>query len=135
MILTIDTFAWVEIFRGSRIGTRAADAVRSAEACFTPAVVLAEVASVGLRSGLPDEVLLRELRAIREASEVVPINDQIAIAGAQCTGELRRSARSSRLPPPGLADGLVLATSRLSRSRLLTGDQHFRACSETVWLD
>jgi predicted nucleic acid-binding protein len=134
LILTIDTFAWVEIFRGSSLGFRATEALKAAEACLTPSVVLAEVAAVGLRSGLPDEVVERRLRAIREASEIVPIDDQIAVASARCTQELRQAARTHRLSTPGLADGLVLATSRRSHSRLLTGDLHFRALHDTLWL-
>jgi predicted nucleic acid-binding protein len=134
LILTIDTFAWIEILRGSTLGARASEALKEAEGCLTPAVVLAEVASVGLRNGLPDEILSRGLRAIREASEIVQIDDEIAVAGAHCAGELRRIAQAHRLPVPGLADGLVLATSRRSHSRLLTGDTHFRDCRETLWL-
>jgi predicted nucleic acid-binding protein len=134
LILTIDTFAWVEIFRGSSLGLRATETLKAAETRLTPAVVLAEVASVGVRSGLPDEILSREMRAIREASEVVPMDGSLAIAGAHCAGELRLSARAHKLPAPGLADGLVLATSRRSDSRLLTGDPHFRDCPETLWL-
>lgn len=134
MILTVDTFAWVEILRGSPTGSRASDALREAEACLTPAVVLAEVASVCLRNGMPDEGLSRSLREIRGASEIIPIDDLIAISAAHCAEELRRSARKFNLPAPGLADGLVLASCRSARSRLLTGDPHFQACRETLWL-
>lgn len=134
MILTIDTFAWIEMIRGSLLGRRAQVAMEGAELCLTPSIVLAEIASKCVKDGIPDPVVLQELRAIREASEVVPLDDSIAIAGAHTVVELRRAAREQRLPLPGLADGLVLATARLSRARLLTGDPHFRSCPETVWM-
>ncbi len=134
MILTIDTFAWVEVIRRSPTGYRARDAIEGAEECFTPAIVLAEIASICARNGLPDSIIARELKAVHEASEVVPIEDAIAVAGAHVAEELRQHARSTGLPLPGLADGLVLATARQRNSGLLTGDLHFRACRETIWL-
>jgi predicted nucleic acid-binding protein len=87
-----------------------------------------------VRDGITDEIIDEELGAIRESSEIVPIDHELAIAAAHLTEELRSSARVRRIPLPGLADGLVLATARRSRSRLLSGDPHFRDRPETVWL-
>lgn len=134
MILTIDTFAWAEIIRGSALALQAREAITSADRCLTPSVVFAEIASLCVRNGFADRVVNRELDAVRESSEIVPIDAWIAIAGAHGTEELRESARARKLPLPGLADGLVLATARRFGSRLLTGDPHFRQCPETVWL-
>jgi predicted nucleic acid-binding protein len=134
LALTIDTFAWVEVIRGSPIGLRARQAMESADHCFTPAIVMAEIASKCFRDGLPDSRSLQHLRAIREASEIVTIQDPIAVSAAHAVEELRKFARSAGLPPPGLADGLILATARSKNSQLLTGDPHFRDSVETVWL-
>jgi len=104
------------------------------ERCLTPSVVVAEVASKCVRDALPDSLIRRELQAIRESSEVVPIDDFIATAGAHAFDELRQIAQEQSLQRPGLADGLVLATARRSGARLLTGDPHFRSFPETIWL-
>lgn len=87
-----------------------------------------------VRDGFTDHIVERELEAIRESSDIVPIDAWIAIAGAHSAEELRKAARAAKIPLPGLADGLVLATARRSNARLLTGDPHFRNCPETVWL-
>ncbi len=134
MILTIDSYAWVEMIRGSALAPQARRAMENAERCLTPSIVLAEVASICVRNGFSDSVIYRELDAIRESSEIVPIDDFIAISGARSTEELREIARARKMSLPGLADGLVLATARTTRARLLTGDPHFRTCPETVWL-
>ncbi len=134
MILTIDTFAWVEMIRGSPLAAQARESIVNADRCLTPSIVLAEIASMCVRNGVPDSTIERELGAIRESSEIVPIDDWIAVAGAHGSEELRESARRQKSSLPGLADGLVLATARKSRARLLTGDPHFRNCPETVWL-
>jgi len=49
-------------------------------------------------------------------------------------GELMSKARKEGLERPGLGDALILATARVTQSRLLTGDPHFRGLKETLWL-
>lgn len=135
MRLTIDTFAWLELIRGGAPGRRVRNQLEVADSCLCPSIVLAEIASKLTRLGVPDLVIDGQFRAIREASQIIPIDDEIALAGAHAREELQMSAREQRAPLPGLADGLILATARLTRSRLLTGDPHFRHCPETIWLE
>lgn len=134
MILTIDTFAWIEMIRGSPLAAQAREAIEAAEHCLTPSIVLAEVASKCVREGFGDPAVRQELDAIRESSEIVRIDARIAIAGAHNAQELRNGARARKISPPGLADGLVLATARCYDARLLTGDPHFEHRPETLWL-
>jgi len=105
-----------------------------AEVCLTPSIVLAEVAAMCVRDGFEDRIVSEELESIRECSVIVPIDEPLAIAGAHAAAELRARARARRLPLPGLADGLVLATARGSHSHLLSGDPHFQELPETIWL-
>jgi len=134
LILTIDTSAWAEMIRGSALASRAREAMEQADLCLTPSIVMAEVASMCVRDRFDDRVIEGELESIRESSVIVPIDDRIAISGAHVAEELRASARARRIPLPGLADALVLATARESHSGLLSGDPHFRDSPETVWL-
>ena len=135
MSLTIDSFAWVEMFRGSRRGREFRRLLGQADALWTPAIVLAEVAHWCLRDGLDESIVRRELRGMCESSNIVPIDADLAIGGSRATIELRAKARAEHLPPPGLADGLVLATARKLESRVLTGDPHFRGLRDTLWLE
>jgi predicted nucleic acid-binding protein len=124
----------MELVRGTRLGMEAKKRIDAAEACFTPAIVLAEVAHGLRRVGLGEAPVSRELTAIAEASLVVPIVPGLAMASSRATNVLRARARTQGLAPPGLADGLVLATARNTASRLLTGDRHFLGLAETFWL-
>ncbi len=135
MNLTVDTFAWVEIFRGTPLGRRAQALMNEAEDCFTPSVALAEVASIAVRSGLSDALILNELRLVAESSRIVPIDGQLAVVAARALVELRESARARGLATPGLSDALVLATARVLGAKLLTGDPHFQSYRETLWLE
>ena len=134
MNLTIDTFAWIEILRDTTRGRTARDMIRSADRNLTPAVVLAEIAHVCHRDGFSDGLIRAELQAIREASSVIPIDSSIAVGAAHALAELRTYARTHKLGPPGLGDGLVLATARREATSILTGDPHFQDLSETIWI-
>ena len=134
MSLTIDTFAWAEMIRGGPLASRARNSMEQAELCLTPSIVMAEVASTCVRDRFDDRRVEDELASMRESSVIVPIDDWIAIRGALIVEELRASARARRIPLPGLADALILATAQKSHSRLLSGDDHFRDRPETVWL-
>jgi predicted nucleic acid-binding protein len=129
--LTIDSFAWVELIRGTGLAMEIRNRIEQADTCLTPAIVLAEVAHRCFQDGLEEDRVRRELREIRLASHVVPIDAELAIRGSQAKIELRERAKGQRLPPPGLADGLVLATARRFQSQVLTGDPHFRGLPET----
>jgi predicted nucleic acid-binding protein len=133
--LTIDSFAWIELIGGTRLGIRVKEHVEAAEECFTPAIVLAEVAYKSLRDGFGGPRIHQELRGIVESSTLVPIDPDLVGFAASATRELREIARTRRLDPPGIGDGLVLATARRTGSHLLTGDAHFRELRETVWLE
>jgi predicted nucleic acid-binding protein len=132
--LTIDTFAWAEMIRGGDLALRAREVIEQADLCLTPSIVLAEVAAMCVRDGFEDQIVDAKLQSIRESSVIVPIDPRLAIEAAHATEELRSKARARRIPPPGLADALVLATARRSHSHLLSGDPHFQDCSETLWL-
>ena len=134
MSLTIDSWAWVEVIRGTAAGKVAQGEMEGADDCYTPAIVLAEVASVLLRGGIGSANAARELRGIREASQLVPTDERLALAGARAAEELRDRARERGLPSPDLADGLILATARRTGTQLLTGDSHFAGLPEVCWL-
>jgi predicted nucleic acid-binding protein len=133
-MLTIDSFAWIELIRRSRRGERARDLIERAGACFTPAFVLAEVAHRCLRDGMPPNLVSQQLQAIGEASEIVPIDPELAMAASRATSELRENSRVRGRSMPGLGDGLVLATARRMGAPVLTGDPHFQDMPESVWL-
>jgi predicted nucleic acid-binding protein len=132
--LTIDSFAWIEVIRGTNLGVHVREALQGADEAFTPSIVLAEVSGACHRTGLPDDLIALELSAIREASRVVPISENLSIRSAHALDELRFRAKERRIGPPGLADALVLATAREENSRLLTGDRHFQGLPETIWI-
>ena len=134
MRIVVDSWAWVEILRLSAAGKEAKVQIEQADEAFTPSLVLAELARKYLREGEDIALVRRWLQGISEATEVHHIDLDLAIEAGMDYGELMSKARKEGLERPGLGDALILATARVTQSRLLTGDPHFRGLKETLWL-
>ena len=101
---------------------------------FTPSLVLAELAWKYYREGVDPSMVRGWLQSISEATQIVEIDIVLAEESARASKELVEKARKEGLGRPGLGDAIVLATTRVCRARLLTGDPHFKGLPETSWL-
>ena len=134
MKTVIDTYAWIEIFIGSKSGERAKEMLQKAEETYTPDVVIAEIARKYLREGMKEQTIRERLTTIEETSEIIPIDKNIAFESAKCYLELMEKAKTRKLEAPSLFDAIVLATARALAAKLVTGDEHFREINETLWI-
>jgi predicted nucleic acid-binding protein len=132
--IVIDAYAWIEFFIGSEKGRRVKEIIEDADEVYTPGTVLAEIARKYLREGVDDETVDARLESISAASNIVHIDPELASEAARCYIEMAAKARKSKLNTPSLFDALVLAAGRLLKAKVLTGDEHFKNLSETVWL-
>jgi len=129
--IVVDSYAWIEIFIGSSKGSKARDLLVKAREVYTPDFVLAEIARKYLREGLDQQTVLARLREITEASDIIPIN----VESAKCYLELREKSEKDRIPDPSLFDAMILATARILKAKVVTGDKHFKNLNETLWLE
>jgi predicted nucleic acid-binding protein len=132
--IVIDAYAWIELFIGSEKGRRVKEIVESADEVYTPDTVLAEIARKYVREGADDKTVDARLETIIAASRVASVDAKVALEAAKCYLELVDSARKSKLNLPSLFDAIVLATGRTLKSKIVTGDEHFRNIAETVWV-
>jgi len=130
----VDTYAWIELFIGSEKGRIVKEKLGSAEEVYTPDIVLAELAKKYAREGVELSVVEERLSKISEISRIIPIDKGIAIRAAEVDRELRDRARKAGLKEPSLVDAIILATARTLDANLITGDQHFKGESGTIWL-
>ena len=102
---------------------------------MTPSIVLAELARKYVRER-EDVVAIRGwLATIVEATQIVEIGIDLAEESAKASLELTRKAREERAKKlPGLGDAIILATARVWKAHLLTGDSHFKGLPETLWI-
>ncbi len=135
MKIVVDAFAWIEFFLGSKKGKKVKEILEQSDEVLIPDTVIAEVARKYHREGVDEATIRSRLETIVEASDVVSIDDELALEAAKCYAELLRKAKKTNLSVPSLFDAIVLATCRLRAARALTGDEHFKNLAETLWLE
>ena len=134
MKIVIDSYAWVELFIGSEKGRKVKDTIESADEVYTPDTVLAEITRKYVREGADDKTVDARLETITAASNVAPVDAKVALEAAKCYLELAAEAQKAKLNRPSLFDAIVLATGRTLKSKIVTGDEHFRDMPDVVWI-
>jgi predicted nucleic acid-binding protein len=120
----VDTYAWVEYFRGSEVGAKIKEKIES-KGNITPTIVLAELSKKFVEWGRTD--FGEKLRFIKYISQIEVLDEETALLA----GEIR-----ARRPVQGmgLIDCILLALARKYSIKVLTGDEHFRGLSEAEFI-
>ncbi len=132
--IVVDAYAWVELFIGTEKGLEVKKILERAEELYTPGTVLAEIARKYLREGASSKTVKARLQTIYSASDVADLDLETASEAAKCYPELAAQAKNLKLNSPSLFDAVVLGTGRILKSRIVTGDEHFRNLPETIWI-
>lgn len=133
--IVIDSYAWIEHFLGTEKGSKVDGILENAEKVYTPDTVLAEIARKYTRDGIDQKIINERLALIVDSSNIVCVDEKIAIKAAQCYLDIYANARKSKLNSPSLFDAIVLAIGKSLDSKILTGDQHFKDMPEAIWLE
>lgn len=124
----IDAYAWIEYLRGSKAGEKVKTAFEEENSeTYTCAVTIAEVVSKTAREG---EDVDAAYNILLNNSQVVNVDEEVSKRAGVLHVETRRVEKDF-----GLADACVLATARKLRSRILTGDPHFRGVKEAILIE
>jgi len=112
----LDSFAWIEYFRGSKRGEKVRDYVEGSEPLYTPSICLTEIKSRYLRDGKDPTT---RLKLIVDRSFIIPLDSDIALLAADVKHK------------HGLhtVDAVIYATAKRKNLILVTGDQHFKGLS------
>lgn len=133
-MIVFDTYAWVEYFIGSERGAVVGGYLERGGEIITPDIVLAEIARKYLREGIGTSEVEKRLYYIASRSEIENIDAELGLRAGQTWQELATSARRKKLQSPSLTDGIVLATARRHRAKVLTADRHFEGMAEAQML-
>jgi len=109
----LDSFAWIEYFRGSRRGAIVRDYVEGDEPLYTPSVCLTEIKSRYLRDKKDPST---RIELIVERSIVVVLDRETALLAA----DVKQKHKLHTI------DAIIYATAQHKGLTLVTGDQHFR---------
>jgi len=121
----IDTYAWIEYFRGSDAGKRIKEKIEG-DGNITPTIVLAEIKKHFTDKGRSD--FDNKLEFIRSKSTIIPLDEEIAVEAGQIRSEID-------VEGIGMVDCILLATSQRYEIKVLTGDQHFKNRPEADYFE
>jgi predicted nucleic acid-binding protein len=123
----VDAYAWIEYLIGSEAGSEVNIILENeSNEIYTCAVTVAEVISKVSREGRDTEVAYDVLV---NNSQVIDVDEELSKETGLLHSNMRKTEKDF-----GLADAYVLATARKLKSKVLTGDKHFRHVKEAVLL-
>jgi predicted nucleic acid-binding protein len=123
LTVLVDTFAWIEYFKGSQKRIAVKKLIDGTEPLLVSTINLAEV-FIKEANERGEKIANERVKFIMERCEVVSLDDGIAILAA-------KEKLSSKL---GLADAIIYATAKIKKAKIITGDQHFKDFEDVIFL-
>ena len=120
----IDTWVWVEYFLGEESQVNEYIENENLD-LFTSTITLTEIIKFLYQNHESPENIRQVLSEIGIRSLVIPVTEEIAILA----GEFRSEGFKG-----GIADTIILATARSGGHKVVTGDPHFKAISDAVFI-
>jgi predicted nucleic acid-binding protein len=124
LTVLIDSWAWIEFFRGSEPGKRVEDFIDNNHELIVSSINISEVYRWILR--FYDESTAEEKReAIKERCFIVDVDEGIAVEAAKIEHKFSW----------GLGDSIVYATAKQRGAEVLTGDSDFKDRDGVIFLE
>lgn len=120
----IDSYAWIEYFRGTASGEKARAYVEEGSAA-TSVLSLAELREKYLRERWSS--FEEDSAFITSRTALTQVDRQIAIMA----GEINHKRKTTK-KGWGMADSIILATARVASSKVVTGDRHFEGLPDVI---
>ena len=120
----IDSYAWVEYFRGTESGKRVREYAEG-DAATTSTLTLAELREKYLRERWTS--FEEDVAFITTRTSLTPVDRQIALLSGEINHEQKKVVRNW-----GMADSIILATARTASAQVVTGDRHFEGLAEAI---
>lgn len=116
----IDSYAWVEYFRGTKEGAAAKEYIEK-KSNATCSITIAELAEKYKRE---NKDFSEDYHFIVSKSEIIDLSADIAIAAGEINFENKRKIKNW-----GMSDAIIMATAKMFNAQVVTGDEHFRNLS------
>ena len=122
MTVLIDSWAWIEYFKGTYFGKQARTYIEGDEEIVVSTINAAEVYRFLLAHKHDDSEEF--IKFLLSASFVVFVSTEIAL----------QAARNKHEKKLGMADAIVLATARLHNAKIVTGDDDFKNEENVIYI-
>ncbi len=121
----IDTFAWIEYLKGSKLGKKAVQFIEK-EKAFTSVINITEIVDKYKRENL---VYGNDLNILLSKARVLNVDFHTAVVAGEINAKMKREIKGW-----GMADSIILSTAKLFNLKIITGDEHFRNIGNVFFL-
>ncbi|MBI4981186.1 type II toxin-antitoxin system VapC family toxin [Candidatus Woesearchaeota archaeon] len=122
--LIIDSWAWIEYFKGSAFGKKAKEYIESGKEILVSAINVSEIYRFLLRWCKSDTEVEKYINFVLKTAFVIPVDVNIAIKAAKLKHEKKF----------GLADAIVLVTAREHNGVVVSGDDDFEKEGDVIFI-
>jgi predicted nucleic acid-binding protein len=123
LTVLIDSWAWIEYWKGGKLAGEAASYIDGDEESVVSAINLAEV-HLAIARSYDEATAGKKVATMEKRCHVVPVDRNIAI----------EAAKIKKKEKLGLADSLILATAHQVGGRVVTGDPDLKSLRDVVFL-
>ena len=124
MTVLIDSWVWIEYWKGGKYAGNAAKYIEGEERAFVSTINLLETYSWVARS-YGEDIAKNKMETIEKRTFIIPLEKTISIEAAKL--KLKHKL--------GVADAIVLATAKHVNGILITGDPDFEGIERVVLIN
>lgn len=119
--IVVDTYAWIEFFRGTSAGKKLIDFFD--KELITPSIAIAELSFKYEKEKID---FTNRLNFIKTKSKICFLDERLA----SVAGKIRYERK--HINGWGVVDSIILSTARFFKAKIITGDEHFRDLKESI---
>ena len=122
MTVLVDSWAWIEYFKGGSAGEKAKEIIESGKQLLVSTINVSEIYLFLLRNRLAESEKL--IKFVLSSSFVIPV-------------EIKTSLKAAKIKHGrkiGLADAIVIATAEENKAEILTGDDDFKDIPNVIYI-
>jgi predicted nucleic acid-binding protein len=123
MTVLIDSWAWIEYWKGGAYSRLASEHIDGSETAIVSTVNLAEIYYWVLKHYNTD-VAKQKKTTITRRCFLIPLDESIAV----------NAAKAKKEHGIGLADSIVLATGQAENAQIVTGDPDFKELANVIYI-
>ena len=122
MTVLVDSWAWIEYFKGSSFGIKAKEIIERGDKLLLATINVSEIYHFLLKNKPDDAEKLLSFAA--SSSFVIVLDSSLA----------KRAAKIKYDKKIGLADAIVIATAEENNATILTGDDDFKNIKNVIYI-
>ena len=122
MTVLVDSWAWIEYFKGTSHGEKAKEIIESGRQLLLSTVNVSEIYLFLLRNRASEAEKL--MKFVLDSSFVISLETSASLKAAK----IKHSHKI------GLADAIVIATAEENKAQILTGDDDFKHMKNVIYI-